>query len=73
MYSIEKVTSATFDKIIFEFSDFEKLNSNLSDQIYIVKGLIDYQTIKIEYSKRFIYQVVKVEEKEIPLFSDFTT
>lgn len=42
MYSIEKVTSATFDKIIFEFSDFEKLNSNLSDQIYIVKGLIDY-------------------------------
>ena len=67
MHSIGKVTSVTFEKLIFEVSDFEKLNYNLLGQIYIAKGVIDYVTIKNEYSEKFIYQVVKVEDKEIPL------
>ncbi|UVI82407.1 ATP-binding protein [Staphylococcus aureus] len=70
MHSIGKVTSVTFEKLIFEISDFEKLNYNLLGQIYIVKGVIDYVTIKNEYSEKFIYQVVKVEDKEVPLSSD---
>ncbi|REI01019.1 ATP-binding protein [Staphylococcus felis] len=70
MNSIGKVTSITFDKLIFEVSDFEKLNYNLLGQIYIAKGVLDYVTIKNEYSEKFIYQVVKVEDKEIPLSND---
>ncbi|ATH61538.1 MULTISPECIES: ATP-binding protein [Staphylococcus] len=70
MHNIGKVTSVTFDKLIFEVSDFEKLNYNLLGQIYIAKGVIDYVTIKNEYSEKFIYQVVKVEDKEIPLSSE---
>ncbi|MBH4850591.1 ATP-binding protein, partial [Staphylococcus aureus] len=70
MHSIGKVTSVTFEKLIFEVSDFEKLNYNLLGQIYIAKGVIDYVTIKNEYSEKFIYQVVKVEDKEIPLSSE---
>ncbi|MGN4240470.1 ATP-binding protein [Staphylococcus equorum] len=70
MHSIGKVTSVTFEKLIFEVSDFAKLNYNLLGQIYIAKGVIDYVTIKNEYSEKFIYQVVKVEDKEIPLSSE---
>ncbi|WP_239739964.1 ATP-binding protein [Mammaliicoccus sp. P-M59] len=70
MHNIGRVTSVTFDKLIFEVSDFEKLNYNLHGQIYIAKGVIDYVTIKNEYSEKFIYQVVKVEDKEIPLSSE---
>lgn len=33
MHSIGKVTSVTFEKLIFEVSDFEKLNYNLLGQI----------------------------------------
>ncbi|WP_239734612.1 ATP-binding protein [Mammaliicoccus sp. G-M28] len=70
MHSIGKVTSVTFEKLIFEVSDFEKLNYNLLGQIYITKGVIDYVTIRNEYSEKFIYQVVKVEDKEITLSNE---
>lgn len=70
MHSIGKVTSVTFEKLVFEVSDFKKLNYNFLGQIYIAKGVIDYVTIKNEYSEKFIYQVVKVEDKEIPLSSE---
>ena len=51
-------------------SDFEKLNYNFKGQIYLAKGVIDYVTIKNRFDERFIYQVVKVSDKELPLSTD---
>ncbi len=51
MLSIGKVTSVTFEKLIFEVSDFQKLNYNLFGQIYIAKSVIDYVTIKMNIVK----------------------
>ncbi|HFH9946778.1 TPA: ATP-binding protein [Streptococcus suis] len=70
MNSIGKVVSVSYDRLIFEVSDFEKLNYNFKGQIYLAKGVIDYVTIKNRFDERFIYQVVKVSDKELPLSTD---
>lgn len=70
MNSIGKVVSVSYDKLVFEVSDFEKLNYNFEGQIYLAKGVIDYVTIKNRFDERFIYQVVKVSDKEIILSTD---
>lgn len=70
MNSIGKVVSVSYDRLIFEVSDFEKLNYNFKGQIYLAKGVIDYVTIKNRFDERFIYQVVKVSDKELPLSAD---
>lgn len=70
MNSIGKVVSVSYDRLIFEVSDFEKLNYNFKGQIYLAKGVIDYVTIKNRFGERFIYQVVKVSDKELPLSTD---
>ena len=70
MNSIGKVVSVSYEKLIFEVSDFEKLNYNFKGQIYLTKGVIDYVTIKNRFDERFIYQVVKVADKELVLSTD---
>lgn len=70
MNSIGKVVSVSYDRLTFEVSDFEKLNYNFKGQIYLAKGVIDYVTIKNRFDERFIYQVVKVSDKELPLSTD---
>ncbi|MFS9161163.1 ATP-binding protein [Streptococcus oralis] len=70
MNSIGKVVGVSYDRLIFEVSDFEKLNYNFKGQIYLAKGVIDYVTIKNRFDERFIYQVVKVSDKELPLSTD---
>ncbi|WP_170242977.1 helicase HerA domain-containing protein [Streptococcus suis] len=70
MNSIGKIVSVSYDRLIFEVSDFEKLNYNFKGQIYLAKGVIDYVTIKNRFDERFIYQVVKVSDKEQPLSAD---
>lgn len=67
MNSIGKVISVSFDKLIFEVSDFEKLNYNFEGEVYLAKGVIDYVTIKNRFNERFIYQVTKVSDKELIL------
>lgn len=70
MNSIGKVVSVTYDRLIFEVSDFERLNYNFKGQIYIAKGIIDYVTIKNRFDEKFIYQVIKVSDRELILSAD---
>lgn len=64
MHSIGRVVSVSFDKLVFEVSDFNKLNYNLFGFTYIAKGVVDYVTIINDMHQRFIYQVIKAEDKE---------
>jgi hypothetical protein len=64
MHSIGKVVSVSYDKLIFEVADFGKLNYNFSGFTYIARGVVDYVTIVDDTNQRFIYQVVKAEDKE---------
>lgn len=70
MNSIGKVVSVSYDRLIFEVSDFEKLNYNFKGQIYLAKGVLDYVTIKNRFGEKFIYQVIKISDKELILSSD---
>lgn len=64
MNSIGRVTFVSYDKLIFEVSNFEKLKYNLDGYSYIAKGVIDYVTIIDESNQKFIYQIIKSEDKE---------
>lgn len=70
MHSIGKVVFVTYEKLIFEVSDFNKLNFNYDGHTYIAKGVIDYVTIVDDNNKKYIYQVIKVEDKEQMLLKD---
>lgn len=70
MNSIGRVVSVSYDRLIFEVSDFEKLIYNFKGEIYITQGVIDYVTIKSQFGDKFVYQVVKVEDKEIKIVND---
>lgn len=70
MNSIGRVVSVSYDKLIFEVSDFEKLIYNFKGEIYIARGVIDYVTIKSQFGDKFVYQVVRVEDKEIKIVND---
>ena len=67
MHSIGRVSSVSYNKLVFEVSDFSKLNYNHSGYTYIAKGVVDYVTIINDINQKFIYQVVKAEDKEQPL------
>ena len=45
MNSIGRVVSVSYDRLIFEVSDFEKLIYNYNGEIYIAQGVIDYVTL----------------------------
>ncbi|HFI0020691.1 TPA: ATP-binding protein [Streptococcus suis] len=70
MNSIGRVVRVSYDRLIFEVTDFDKLNYNLDGQTYIARGVIDYVTIKNHFGEKFIYQVVRVEDKERPILPD---
>lgn len=70
MNSIGRVVSVSYDRLIFEVSDFEKLIYNFKGEIYIAQGVIDYVTIKSQFGDKFVYQVVRVEDKEIKIVND---
>lgn len=70
MNSIGKVVKVNYDKLVFEVSDFNKLDFNYHGFTYITKGLIDYVTIIDKTGQKFIYQIVEVEDKETPILSD---
>ena len=70
MNSIGRVVSVSYDRLIFEVSDFEKLIYNFKGEIYIAQGVIDYVTIKSQFGDQFVYQVVRVEDKEIKIVND---
>ena len=70
MNSIGRVVSVSYDRLIFEVSDFEKLIYNFKGEIYIARGVIDYVTIKSQFGYKFVYQVVRVEDKEIKIVND---
>lgn len=70
MNSIGRVVSVSYDRLIFEISDFEKLIYNFKGEIYIAQGVIDYVTIKSQFGDKFVYQVVRVEDKEIKIVND---
>ena len=70
MNSIGRVVSVSYDRLVFEVSDFEKLIYNFKGEIYIAQGVIDYVTIKSQFGDKFVYQVVKVEDKEIKIVND---
>ena len=67
MNSIGRVISVSYDRLIFEVSDFEKLIYNFDGDLYIARGVIDYVIIKNRFNKKFVYQVTRIEDKEIPL------
>ena len=60
----------SYDRLIFEVTDFDKLNYNFEGQTYLAKGVIDYVTIKNNLDEKFIYQVVRVEDRELPILPD---
>lgn len=64
MHSIGKVISVSYNNLVFEVSDFNKLNYNSGGYTYFAKGIVDYITIINDINQKFIYQVVKVEDKE---------
>ena len=64
MHSIGKVISVSYNNLVFEVSDFNKLNYNSGGYTYFAKGIVDYVTIINDINQKFIYQVVKVEDKE---------
>jgi hypothetical protein len=68
--SIGRVVRVSYDKLIFEVTDFDKLNYNFGGQTYLAKGVIDYVTIKNNSEEKFIYQVVRIEDKELPILPD---
>ena len=70
MNSIGRVVSVSYDRLVFEVSDFEKLIYNFKGEIYITQGVIDYVTIKSQFGDKFVYQVVRVEDKEIKIVND---
>lgn len=70
MNSIGRVVSVSYDRLIFEVSDFEKLIYNYNGEIYIAQGVIDYVTIVSQFGEKFIYQVIRVEDKEIQIVKD---
>lgn len=70
MNSIGRVVLVSYDRLVFEVSDFEKLIYNFKGEIYIAQGVIDYVTIKSQFGDKFVYQVVKVEDKEIKIVND---
>ena len=70
MNSIGRVVSVSYDRLIFEVSDFEKLIYNFKGEIYIAQGVIDYVTIKSQFGDKFVYQVVRVEDKELKIVND---
>ena len=70
MNSIGRVVSVSYDRLVFEVSDFEKLIYNFKGEIYIAQGVIDYVTIKSQFGYKFVYQVVRVEDKEIKIVND---
>ena len=67
MHSIGKVISVSYNNLVFEVSNFSKLNYNFGGYTYIAKGIVDYVTVVNDINQKFIYQVVKVEDKEHPL------
>lgn len=67
MHSIGRVVHVSYDKMTFEVSDFEKLIYNLEGDLYITKGVIDYVVIKNIFNEKFVYQVLRVDDKETPL------
>lgn len=70
MNRIGKVVKVTYDKLIFEVSDFNSLDFNYSGVTYITKGVIDYVTIIDKTSQKYIYQIIEVEDREIPILAD---
>jgi hypothetical protein len=70
MNSIGRVVAVSYDRLIFEVSDFEKLIYNYNGEIYIAQGVIDYVTIVSQFGEKFIYQVIRVEDKEIQIVKD---
>lgn len=67
MHSIGKVISVSYNNLVFEVSNFSKLNYNFGGYTYIAKGIVDYVTVVNDINQKFIYQVVKAEDKEHPL------
>lgn len=67
MNNIGRVISVSYSKLVFEVSDFSKLNFNSSGNTYVAKGLVDYVTVINDINQKFIYQVIKAEDKEQPL------
>lgn len=70
MNSIGRVISVSLNKLIFEVSDFEKLNQNFKGFTSTAKGVMDYVTIIDDRHQKFIYQVLNVEDKEVILSKD---
>lgn len=64
MHNIGRVVSVSYNNLVFEVSDFNKLNYNLYGNTYIAKGVVDYVTIVNDIQQKFIYQVIKAEDKE---------
>lgn len=64
MHNIGRVISVSYNNLVFEVSDFSKMNYNLHGNTYIAKGVVDYVTIVNDIEQKFIYQVIKAEDKE---------
>ncbi|MFT8854079.1 MAG: ATP-binding protein [Leuconostoc suionicum] len=68
--SIGRVNFVSFDKISFEISDFESLEYNSNGYFYFAQGVLDFITILNNQNDKFIYQVDRIEDKELLLSKD---
>lgn len=64
MNYIGMVTEVSHNSMKFEVSDFNKLVYNYNGYTYRTEGVIDYVTIIDDFSRKYIYQVIKVEVDE---------
>lgn len=58
------VTEVSYNGLKFEVSDFNQLVYNYNGYTYRTEGVVDYVTIIDDFSRKYIYQVIKVEVNE---------
>lgn len=64
---IGKVVKVSYDRLVFEVTDFTLLDFNFNGTTYTTNGVIDYVTIVDKRNQRFVYQITEVEDRELPL------
>lgn len=70
MNNIGKVIFVSYEKLVFEVSDFEKLRYNYKGSVYSAKGILDYVTIIDQENQKYIYQVNNIFDKEETYIKD---
>jgi DNA helicase HerA-like ATPase len=67
---IGKVINVTYDRLLFDVTNFENFIFNEKGKTYSVDGVGDFVTVIDDRNVKFIYQIVKIFDKEIILTNE---